>query len=1252
MHKRVSVVWRMMGAFIILSILLSVFPAVGASASGGLASKPWITDDSLYWNSSEAGYSGRESKSGWVTIPAAGGRTRDVSVVYNYTELITDVLRFRTWIDNNHNYYMRVNPRGGTPIRYITLYDPGDPSISKPATTLDPAYDSVAPYNWMSHEVNNALVNFGLRVDKLANSRDGGALRKWYLAVSAYDASEKTEDDLKKLNDVRSELMDTAFWIDDSIVADADMSMYLNTYDEAISVLERECASGYPLSDSAKYDYAKQANTTVAYFSETEGAKVAIAQIKLMKAVALALYESLEEVEISATIAGVASVEEGKTGSVEKGFSELLRGIGRSLQNILAKHNTTMDSIVYGRVKTVGGSPVLVNNYSFELADGNVYGVVGAVVFNILRGLLLLSLVLVTLFQLVKGSFANSARAIEQVKDNILYSIIAVGLLAFLPQIVHLLIYCRDWFLSVLAPSIKELAKGDGDIYVSLSSTFLLQAEREQTFVTACEYLGVIAITVYFAFIYVSMACSMTILFAFSPLFILLSFKNRRLLDDWFMFVIGVMVTPLIDAMLFILPMLASSSAFNTPTLVQFILCMSLIPARATIRTMLGMGRSVGSELLGAGALLMAGRAIGGLARTARNIAGTAAGAIGGAISDSREAKTLEDLSQTEESVNGVRRDKYDYALEKQNEIGEGDFSTISETEGGRAGGGSGAGGFQLPHYGAEFEASLDPETDLRAHRQGVLDRHASVANLDSPLMRDMSPAKRAELLRSRARRNLVRGGLKTVGMAGGAVAGGAVGFGATTFMSPAARIMGTAGGAIIGSELGNAAGSLTYAAGSGVVGLGNKAMGWASNRAGGDGSVAPGAAGVGGVTAEGVLGGEPVNTVPAVGTEDFSGAYYDEPIGNVTPEEPDTLEPTDVRIQDGRGEVLLFNNMQAVSMTDEQLQNELTSLSNDMKASTSVDSWRNLDNDEFNGRAARILNATRLSGNQAQFMTAVNGIGDIVNRNSGLMAKGYKGSYTNSCKMGRTLSSEIDSAVKMAKNPANKGAFNKVLVAHENGYGYIGQQTRSDNAYEARLQRAKTTQTAAEQYYAEARENAGGYYSGQYDGMVDHTVHDPLGAMQDKYRAEAEKQMDGMAEQQRNATKAELALEYAAQVRASANHADPGHDIYGDKGFGYLKKEVYDDIPLEAGGMRVDVSAIRDSIYDKVNADIISDPSSITTEDYCRNVGQWVVKETMSKYPGEYKPDEINALAAIGTMFGSDFQNEYMRDYAGEFES
>lgn len=334
-------------------------------------------------------------------------------------------------------------------------------------------------------------------------------------------------------------------------------------------------------------------------------------------------------------------------GKVEKYISELIRNITSSIIDLLNQYlGASLDGIIYGRVGS--GHPNRVNIFSFELRKGNPYGVTGAVAYSVLRSIAYIFMALQFIYLLAKASFSGyTAKSREELKNSFYTLVLNFCLLALMPFFLDIVLYIRDVILYGLKEVTSQLITGGGTL--NLSDAFYIVSENSGTFVDAVMYAGTVALTIYFTCIYVSVAMDVLVCFVAFPLTCVLGKQNRNNLEGWCMNILSDICTPIIDAVLLLVPLLTSVMLADVVAgvqIIQLIMCMLVIPMRGQIKEKLGLGR--GGERYGMfGA--MAGFALG------RMIGNRIKAGVGklkeayGDVQKSREYRELSKLDQEEE---------------------------------------------------------------------------------------------------------------------------------------------------------------------------------------------------------------------------------------------------------------------------------------------------------------------------------------------------------------------------------------------------------------------------------------------------------------------------------------------------------------------------------------------------------------------------------------------------------------------------
>lgn len=329
-----------------------------------------------------------------------------------------------------------------------------------------------------------------------------------------------------------------------------------------------------------------------------------------------------------------------KPGRVEKYIAELFRNIGSALISVLQDSiGASIDTIVYGRVGS--GQPNKVNIYAFELRKGNPYGVTAAVCYALLRGLMFIFLGIYFVFQLAKAAWSgHTAKSRDEIKAILPEMALKFSALILMPHLLDVALYVRD----VLLYGIKEVTGQmvTGGATLSLSKAFLLNAERSGTFVDAVMYLGTVVLTIYFVFLYVATAIDMLVCFVSFPFICVMHSKKRDLAGGWIMTVFSNLMTPVIDAVLLLIPLLTSlmlSDVVKGVSIIQLVMCMLIIPARVRFKALLGIQSNERNGFLGAMAVMTFARALAGRIKQG-------AGKIADAVSDVKKSRMHGELAE------------------------------------------------------------------------------------------------------------------------------------------------------------------------------------------------------------------------------------------------------------------------------------------------------------------------------------------------------------------------------------------------------------------------------------------------------------------------------------------------------------------------------------------------------------------------------------------------------------------------------
>lgn len=329
-------------------------------------------------------------------------------------------------------------------------------------------------------------------------------------------------------------------------------------------------------------------------------------------------------------------------GMVEKGISELVRNTGSALISLLQDSiGASLDRVIYGRVGS--GRPDMVNVYAFELRKGNPYGVAASVCYALLRGMMFIFLGISFVFQLAKAAWSGqTARSRDEIKSMLPDMAAKFIAMVLMPHLLDMALYVRD----VLLYGIKEVTglMAAGGATLSLSEVFLYNAERSGTFVDAMMYLGTVFLTIYFVFLYVAVAIDMLVCFVSFPFICVLHSRKKDLIGSWVMTMFSDILTPVIDAILLLVPLLTSlmlSDVVKGVAVIQLVMCMLIIPARSRFKALLGIQSNERNGFLGAMAVMGLGRALAGRIRQG-------VGKIAEAFSDAKKSRMHGELAEVD----------------------------------------------------------------------------------------------------------------------------------------------------------------------------------------------------------------------------------------------------------------------------------------------------------------------------------------------------------------------------------------------------------------------------------------------------------------------------------------------------------------------------------------------------------------------------------------------------------------------------
>lgn len=431
-----------------------------------------------------------------------------------------------------------------------------------------------------------------------------------------------------------------------------------------------------------------------------------------------------------------------------------------SLYFLLKKGHITLDSIIMGRVdghgvpiksNTLGNHVVAL--FTFELAKGNVFGIISANVYAILRSVIYIIIVCAVFAKVVAAGWkGDGSRAMVAFKSAFSELIVMFLMLQLMPYLLDIIFYLRDVLLhmiysglvSGLGLDIDEVS-GIVDVFKELSSKSILNA---------LMYLGSVVITIWFMLQYIGLALSFCIYFFCFPFVCVNSLYSRNELMEWWKSVIGYAIVPIGDLVLLFIP--AAMGLIGTSftiSAIQFCVCAMLIPARSVLRAAMGIRSNFAMEMAAMGALYGATRFAGG----AMGAFGKTAAGIAGGVSDIEKSLMYTDASNSGANLSG-------------GSMGGGAAPGGTPNAPLNSGGGSGA------EQNSDIPSAPLDSGGGSGTEQEILGRYANTSNFEEPDFKGLSNEQRADLYRKRGMQRLAGAALGGVASAAGAALGAGAG--------------------------------------------------------------------------------------------------------------------------------------------------------------------------------------------------------------------------------------------------------------------------------------------------------------------------------------------------------------------------------------------------------------------------------------------------------------------------------------------
>lgn len=323
----------------------------------------------------------------------------------------------------------------------------------------------------------------------------------------------------------------------------------------------------------------------------------------------------------------------------------LPRTLAEALFGLIELMGASLDTIIYGSLVT--DSPM----FTYDLNEGNFYGIVSMAVYGYLAPAVAAIMVAVVAWKLSISGWKRGSVAGAEVKETIYSFALSILLLFLMPYLLDILLYIRDALLHLVGTEVTTSLFNTG------KANSLLSVFRDNSMTSGLNgfiYLAAVVLNLWFMLVYGGVVLSMVTNVVFFPFVVLRSMFDKDSVRGWVLEITAGALVPVIDAVLLTIPAFLGYYADQLYPgerggigIIQLILCYMIIPARNHARSLLGM-RTNGMENSG----LLAGAMIGRMA----------AGLIGKKFQESRvnrkNAKAYEEKANMEDELAQNERDE------------------------------------------------------------------------------------------------------------------------------------------------------------------------------------------------------------------------------------------------------------------------------------------------------------------------------------------------------------------------------------------------------------------------------------------------------------------------------------------------------------------------------------------------------------------------------------------------------------------
>jgi hypothetical protein len=335
----------------------------------------------------------------------------------------------------------------------------------------------------------------------------------------------------------------------------------------------------------------------------------------------------------SSKSSGIEKAGKGIFKIVMNAFGAIIYFIGCIVEWILNMLHVNLDAIIMGRIN--GNGIVIDTNagnkytslFQFGLEDGNIYGTVAAGIYSVIRQYSYLIMSAVALFVYVKSllSFSPQVNGLTDeggagkmsmaVLKNIILCFAAV---AVMPTILGMVLDLRDMAVYYMTRDIRTHLFGSSDSVSVIDSVRPTDLGDDNLLGASVVWLIVQGSEATFLLTYVGYALHSVLLVIFFPFVCVKALiRGPRFFNEWANSFLGIIICPLIDSILFMVPSAflslskiysADGGANLTFTLLAALIIYMFKPMRSVVFDVLDLKRSsLGEAAEGAGKALAGG---------------------------------------------------------------------------------------------------------------------------------------------------------------------------------------------------------------------------------------------------------------------------------------------------------------------------------------------------------------------------------------------------------------------------------------------------------------------------------------------------------------------------------------------------------------------------------------------------------------------------------------------------------------------